>query len=664
MKKSSWPANSFTPTNVITAAASLVVLLLYILGFKVLLIPVFVGITAWRVPIPRIFSSWFGRIVVATLLLLSLMQVSASLQFLVVPKSGFITLAVVVWLLMCIIWLATPLQHYEKRRIISSSDICAFLVVLCFLLPFSPILIGRSSIRRIAEIGSIQAIDATNHYAAIAELTRAEHLNYKPGYYYPKGFHIAVGFTQNTFFANQYELGWRGNVMLFFADYMIYGALLGYLVFFLCLRWLRALSEKLAPERWSWSKLLLAACLALPLVLVYLLAFVPEGFLSYYYVCATLILALLYLGELQDTVRSKDDSLDLSSNTLGTWNLIAYLLLLFGAGATWPLLIPPFVVIGALFLIPGRLHWKLIVKRLWTIRALPVLVVFVLQLLPIYFQTKYSPTSTGASLNLTGGLTEFHPYVLLVGLLIVAGVMISAKVEESFRRVIANIFMPLFGFEGVFLIFQYFTTGQILYYAIKVSLLIEMMLLALSVALLVRVVAESKLYEARVVWLLPVVPLFAVILLISSLSNPLKDDRDLFRHYSNDVIPQYLDQDVETNVRLGEEGKIKHFNLTELHYNPAQGKFFADMQVPYWADMMQYSASPSDFQAVQCMGKIYSNLAFGTYDAAAQKLLTKELETCAIAAHKRGETFYVVTDPASAPHVRALLGKLVTIVVD
>ncbi len=659
-----WRKKLMTRANVVTAALSLLALLLYIIGVRLLFIPVLVGISAWRLPMPRIFSSWVGRIIIAFLLILGLLQIVASLQLLVFPHSGFKTFAVIAWLLGLLLWLGVPKQTARKWTILSSSDLCAAIVVVCFLLPFSPVFIGHSSIRRIAEIGSVQAIDATNHYAAIAELTQAQHLNYAPGYYYPKGFHIADGFVQNTFFSSQYQLGWQGNAVLFFSDYMVYGSLLGYLIYFLCLSWLKALSERLVPDGWAWSKVLLAACLAPPLVLVYLLPFIPEGFLSYYYVCITLIAGLLYLGELQSSVRTSNDSLDLKTDLLNRWYLIAYLVLLFGAGATWPLLIPPFAIIGLLFLIPGRLRWSLITRRLWTVRSIPVLVVFALQLLPIYFQMKYSPTGTSQSLNLTGGLTEFHPYVLLAGLVLVVGVMVSGKIDEGFRRVIGNICMPLFGFEALLLIFQYFTTGEIRYYAIKVSLLIELIVLSLGLALLIRAFVVSKLYEARIVWLLPVVPLFIMVLLISSLDNPLKDDRDLFRHYSNDTIPQYLDQDVETNVRLGEAGKIRHFNLTELHYNQAQGKFFADMQVPYWADMMQYTGAHADLQAAACMGHIYSNLAFGSYDAAAQALLRTQVESCAAGAHARGETFYVVTDRASQPYVRAWLGNTVTIVVD
>jgi hypothetical protein len=648
----------------VAVAASAIALLLYACGLRIVLLPVFIAISVWRLPMPRIFSSWFGRVVIALLLTIALLQVGASLQFILFPKSDFITLAAITWLLYVAVWLWAPVQVAQRCSIISSSDICAFLVIACFIAPFSPVFVGHNSIEHIAQIGSLQAIDATNHYAAIAELTQAQHLNYAPGYYYPKGFHIAAGFMQNTVFRSQYGLGWQGNVWLFFADYMVYGALLGYLVYFLCLSWLRALNEKLVPDGWSWPKVLLAACLAPPLVLLYLLPFVPEGFLSYYYVCITLIGGLLYLGELRYTMKTRDSSLDLARDAPGRWMLVAYLLLLFGAGVTWPLLIPPFVLIGILFLIPGRLRWRLLCERLWTVSALPVLLVFVLQLLPLYFQLKYSSTATQQSLNLTGGLTQFHPYVLLVGLLIVAGVVASTKVEEAYRRIVAAIFLPLFGFEVLLLVFQYFTTGEVRYYAIKVSLLIEMLLLALSVAVLVRAFVSSKLYEARLAWLLPVLPLFVMILLVSSVDNPLKDTRDLFRNRSNDVIPQYLGEDVSTDVKLGEAGKLAHFNLTELHYNSAQGKFFADMQVPYWADMMQYSASKSDFQAAGCIGQIYSNLAFGTYDAAAQQLLTKQLKTCVAAVHRRGETFYIVTDPASVSAVRGLLGNTVTIVVD
>jgi hypothetical protein len=650
--------------QVILSGVALLAFLLYAVGVKFVLLPVLVAISMRWLPMPRIVTSWFSRAVIAILLTMTLLQFAASVAFLLFPKRGFVVLAAILLIVHICMWICAPRRRPQKLSFISANDICGFVVVLCFLLPFGRMLTGQSTIQRIAEIGSLQAIDATNHYAAIAELTQDQHLNYAKDYYtYPKGFHIAVGFTQNTFFSSQYGLGWEGNALLYFGDYLLYGALLGYVLYLLCSSWLSALSDKFSITGWTWSKLLVAACMAPPLILLYLLPLVSEGFLSYYYVCITLITGLLFLSELRLSVKTAHDSLDLGVDAYGRWNLIAYVLLLFGATATWPLLMPPFAIIGALFLIPGHSPWKIFAKRIITPGLIPVAIAYATLLLPIYFQLKYS-NGTAQDLNLTGGLTQFHSYVLALGLIVTLLLVMNRKIEESFRRMILNIFFPLFGFTVILMIFQYFTIGEIRYYVIKVSLLMEMLLLALEVAVLIWVFVSSRLYEARTAWLLPVIPMFALILLIGSIDNPLKDTRDLFRHASQDTIPQYLDQDVAANVRLGEAGKIKNFNLTELHYNAAQGKFFADMQVPYWADMMQYTGNAQDHVAETCIGNIYNNLAFGSYDAAAQRSLKQELIACATAAQRRGEPFYVVTDAASLPHVRQLLGNRAIIVVD
>jgi hypothetical protein len=349
---------------------------------------------------------------------------------------------------------------------------------------------------------------------------------------------------------------------------------------------------------------------------------------------------------------------------MGRWNLLAYFILLFGASATWPLLIPPFLLIGAMFVLPSNLKPGVLIKRLISYKNLPLLAAVLIQFIPVYFQYKYATLSTSADLNYTGGLTEFYPIEILFGLLLIIGLVLFAKIEESFKRLIISIFIPLFMFLAVLAFYQYFTIGEIHYYVIKISWLLEILLFAVGTAYLVKTFVSSKLYEARYAWFLPVVPLVIILLLISSVDNPLKDLRDLFRHYSNDVIPQYLDQDSNTEVTLGVEGKIKGSNVTALHFNPDQGKYFADMQIPYWADMVNYSGDPQDFKASTCIGNIYYNLAYGKYDVAAQQLLVSQINSCAINARKRGLKFYVVTDPMSEVHVKNLLGNLVTIVID
>src|SRR5580692_1946078 len=68
--------------------------LTYLLGFKLLFVPILLGISAWRLPMPKLFRSWFSRIVLSLIIMLAIVQVAAIAQFLMFPKSGFDTLAV------------------------------------------------------------------------------------------------------------------------------------------------------------------------------------------------------------------------------------------------------------------------------------------------------------------------------------------------------------------------------------------------------------------------------------------------------------------------------------------------------------------------------------------------------------------------------------------
>ena len=92
---------SSLPKRVLWAGGlAVVALALYVLGVRCFLLPVLVVANVLWLPMPSIFRSWFSRLVVSVVLLLSLLQVAATVQFLVLPKSGFITMAVLLTLYM------------------------------------------------------------------------------------------------------------------------------------------------------------------------------------------------------------------------------------------------------------------------------------------------------------------------------------------------------------------------------------------------------------------------------------------------------------------------------------------------------------------------------------------------------------------------------------
>lgn len=644
-------------------ALTALALVSYVLGVKFILLPALVAANALFLPLPAIFKSFFSRLVVGGLVTAVLLQIAATAQFLALPESGFRTLAVLTWLLHIIVLLIAPTKkREEKAPLFTRHDGFGLIVALFFLLPFTPILAGQDSVERIAKIGSVQAIDATNHFAGIAEMTEAQHFTYKPGYYYPKGFHIAQGFAQNTVFGKQADLGWNGSALLYFSHYVVAGVTLAFLLYYLALAMFLGLVAKLEARKAKRGGLWLALALGPTAALVYLVPFVTEGFLNYYYVITTIAAGLIVLLGLY-AQKLKDNELPpLKSDAAIRWGLFLYLLLIFGASVSWPLLIPPLVLIAVLVIVPANLSVRALLVNNIHWRTLAVLGAFLLQLLPVYFQLKYSGTDGSQGINLTGGLKEFHPYVLLGGFLLVAGLVLAKGTSESFKRALLTIFIPLAGFIGLLIMLQYYSVGEIRYYVIKSSMLLEILVLVLGVAALVYKYLESNEFAAKYALLLPVVPFVVMIILIGSAANPMKAMRDLFRAGSGLGYPAFYHQDVSNYVTLGGKGDLKHFNSTVLHYNFDQKKFFAHMQMPFWNNMMQYNSSERDFKALHCVGALYSNIAFGGFTQPEQDLLVQKVKECASVTRAHGDTFYLLTDKASAPVMRETFGDLVKLV--
>jgi hypothetical protein len=638
-------------------------LLLYMVGLKLLLLPLLVVANTLLLPLPAIFKSMVSRLVVGGLVTTVLLQVAASLQFLLLPASGFRTLAVITWVLHIAVWLLAPVKkNIETRVWVTRHDIFALIVAGFFLLPFTPVILGGHGVQRIAQMGSVQAIDATNHYAGIAEMTDAEHLNYKPGYYYPKGFHIAQGFAQNTLFTKQYDLGWSGNAILYFAQYVVYGGLLAYMLYYLALAVYRHLDVRIRRNDGGLTGLWLSLTLAPTAAMFYLVPMVTEGFLNYYYVLATIIAGVIVLLGLYEKP-AKDDLPPVARDATVRWGIFCYLLFIFGASVSWPLLIPPLVVIAALCILPSGLQPKAIIADVFHWRTLPIMLVFVLQLVPIYFQLAFAGSDgSQGSINAIGGLKEFHPYILLAGCAVIFGLVLRKSTDQAFKRALLNIFVPLAAFIALLILAQYYTVGEIRYYAIKSSILLEVLALAVASAALVHAYLQTNTQSTKYMLLLPAVPFVIVVALIGATANPLKPIRDLFREHSGQGYAAYFKQDVDHYVTLGEAGKIKHFNSTVLHYNKQQGKFYAHMQMPFWNNMMQYDSTQHDFDALQCVGALYSNIAFGSFTPAEQAVLVAKVKQCATAARHNRQDFYVLTDRDSAPIIKDTFGDLVKVV--
>jgi hypothetical protein len=150
--------------------------------------------------------------------------------------------------------------------------------------------------------------------------------------------------------------------------------------------------------------------------------------------------------------------------------------------------------------------------------------------------------------------------------------------------------------------------------------------------------------------------------LFSVTANPLKDVRDLFRTAARAEKPMFFDADLSLYTKLGNAGQVDGFNTTLLHYDAEKKRYFAHMQIPFWANLMQYDAQDYDWLASACSGRLYTNLAFGTATAAEQRDLIREVKGCARFTRSRGEEYIIVTDPGSESVVRKEFGALARIV--
>lgn len=639
------------------AVALLLALLLYVMGVKLLLLPVIVLLNARYMPMPSVFRSWFARIFGGVLWAVVLLQVAATIQFLAWPASNFQFLAALIVLVHIVVWRFIPVQEQTQRKLLDAADGCALITGIVFLLPFVPMLVGNS-ISSIAQIGGIQAIDATNHYAGIAEITEAQHLTYAPGYYYPKGFHIAVGFFQNTLFASQYSLGWQANAMLFLAQYAVMGVALAYTVYYFTISLLGALRHKLSTFG---SYLLVSACLAPCLAMFYLISFVNEGFLNYYYVIMTALFGFMFLVDVGAKLRDRDEWQSVFEDKTLRWLLASCLIMLYGVSMSWTLLMPPLVLSALLFITPTGLNLVAMARQLFSRKGLVILIALLLQLIPVYFQLRYSADGT-QGLTATGGFRAYHPFVVLAGVGIVLAFVWSKQIAEGCRSLLLNLYLPLAAFAMLLAAALYFATGEVRYYAIKTAVLFEVMTLAIAVAGLLYVHARRGLNGLKYVWMLPVLPLVIMMLLVNTTPSPLKGIRDLFRTYSHAPKPDFYDHDLQIYANLGSSGNIKHFNSTLLHYNRDNGKFYAHMQIPFWSNMMQYDSSQADFKALHCNGALYSNIAFGAFSDVEQQALRLKVRECADMAKQRGLLYYIVTDQDSATAVQEAFGDVAQIV--
>ena len=622
---------------------------LYLLGAGFVLVAVCLIAGVYVLPVVPAMRSLVGRLFLSVLLFFAVFQAAATVQFLVWPRSDFRVAAALAAAvdLGAVLWAdVRPLGIRDRTsELVNRSDGAGAVIAVMFLLPFAPILLGDETVARVAQIGGGQASDGATHFYMVADMMRHQHLNYADSAYYPQGFHITVAFLQDALHISQTSAGWHQVVFVFIGQYLVVGALLAGAIGYFLSSVLAALTEHRAVR--DGGLLLYAASVATGVVvsLFVLLPFVSNGFLNYYYALATILVALSVL-------------LDASEQRL-VRAVSLYLVFIFGAGLSWPLLLPPLLASLVVFASRGSHARSLLGAPKLQMAGMAALVA--MQFVPVAFQLLYSDKGATQNINATGNLRVFHSLSLLLSVLIVVGVLLDRHVRREGKERSVAIMLPLLGFTGALALMQLFMVGELRYYVIKVAFLLETLnivfLAALTAALLTRVDMGGLVRFTTAA----VVPVAIVLSLFTVTADPLVDVRNLFRTAADQVKPAFFDADLAVYAALGNEGEVRDFNSTVLHYDSANDRYSAHMQIPFWANVMQYDASPGDFRAMLCHIDLYKMLASGAPTAAEQAELVAGVEECARLAADQGGEYVIVTDQASADQLRAEFGDVARI---
>ncbi|WP_097182300.1 hypothetical protein [Blastococcus haudaquaticus] len=636
--------------KMIIGSSLIVSLLLYVVGIKFVLVATCVAAGVVLLPPVAVMRSLVGRLFLSVFVLMGVFQASATIQFFAFPSTGFAASAAITTVIYLVAALLTDRTTDDVRdlvtRFASRHDVPGAVVAAIFLVPFVPFLIGNDTVARVAQIGGGQAVDSTNHFANIAQMMSGQHWVYAVGNYYPKSFHIVTAFLQDALFVPQISMSWRGAVLVYIGQYLVFGVLLAGALGYFASAVFAAVAQRYPIAR---PGLLLSAvglavgAAAGPFLLW---SFVHQGFLNYYYVMATILLAFTAL-----MTGSKE-------RLFSTLSL--YLVLTFGAAMSWPLLIP--VLLATPFVLMCQRSYLDLLRAMPKRHLLGVAVLVVVQFIPIGLQLRYGGSDNGV--NALGGLTTFRPLSLLLGALIVFGLAVNKNIDRDSRDKSIALVLPLLTFIALLAVMQLFLTGEVRYYVIKTAFLLEAVNIVILSCVVAVVLSQMDLGAVGRFFAAAITPAVAIFALFAVGANPLSDLRNLFRTEANQVKPDFYDADLALYARLGEAGRVDGFNTTLLHYNPLNDTYGAHMQTARWANMMQYDGGREDGLALYCQVMQYSKFGFGSVNDSEdmQREMVQGIKDCAQVSKDLGREHIILTDPASEQRIRDEFGDVATIV--
>lgn len=646
--------------KVAAASVMLVGLLAYVLGLEWPLLVILLGVYAAFLPMPKVFSSWFSRLLLGVLFLYALLQVAALAQFYLHPAGKFpLISALTVVLTAVVVGVFGDWQHSRNLRIFNFKDGAVVLGSLVFLVPFAPAFVPSHALQAVTEYSGAQIVDSLAHQNTvhIYDIFQTLAQGYAKGSYYPAGFHIAAGFVEHTFIGNFQGITWKNGALLYFGGYVGWALLLCAVLIYASLAVLQNL-RSVAVDRWS--ILTTALVVGAATSCMHLWLSIDLGFLNYLYICAAAIGAACYFLD-RPLVFAAQHSIRQSLREY-SWPTTAFLLLSFGASMSWPLLAPAFLLSAAFIVFPSlqlrniRVHWRLL-----AITWLPIAVVGGLHLLTVLMQQYYGGSSNGHLLTAAGALSNFNVLFLAIGLVVTALVIYKKAtiIQDGVVAAIVPYILLTLGLVSVHLV----ALGEVRYYAIKVAIILEMLILALGVSYLVSLAKTAGLSSLLRLGFVGGLVLSVVVLNTATLAAPFKEIRGLFRAQLQAGDETTYIHDADLISRLGAANKLQNFNMVVLHYDASGDRLYGNSELFGWAGAVgPYTmGSTPDVLSETCSAQLGSLLnAPSTPDV--QVSVKQTTRQCIDYETRYHVPMYIVTDAASVPVLQANFGNSVKLV--
>lgn len=608
--------------------ALLVGQLLYsVFGIGFVWVLALVCVLAIGLPYPKVLRSFVARTITAFVLVFGFIQLAATVQFYVARDTHFNALSLLVTaLVLCAVMVASRWRPKESLIWFEKKDAGALIAAAFFVVPLALWTVTQT---QITSFGGLQSPDGSAHNAGINEMGAEQHLTYRTNLnYYPKGFHIAEALLLDGFHALQKDQSWSANTRVYVAQYLIWGFVVAAMLFYVA----RQVAEWLVKKP---GDMLLAVLVGSTLSLFYLLPFAQEGFLNYYYICASFAACLLFLSAF--ALRTKEDH----------WFVVAYFMITFGICMSWgPLLLPALAVPPVLYMLLPIESIKNAKKQFLQQRYWTVLLGFVALLVPLYIHFKYSHST---SFNAEGSIRVFNIGMLLVGVGLLAYATFSEKLKDNARHFVTSIFWPYLLLVGGLAAAQYVTVGMPRYYTIKTSYLFEMIILIVLAVIFVRYIQQSRLAVLQR-WAVGVVLFCVGVFMVMSMGgNPITSVRALLNN------PAHLKTDTHKMTELGQKGELRGSNNAVLHYDTEKKTIYGNELIANWANG-QNPNNDGTPETAACNGTIYATLVYGAGTPEEQNKLIDALKTCIELGSKDGKKYYIITDTDSVPYLKRILG--------